>query len=136
MLSRNEEGARETLGAEVEIIEGDVVTDRGKVIEALEGVKAIVLAISAVKLKLFRRMKAIERDAVLMILEEAERAGISRLVALSGYEIREDILEELDLPLAFGEIKLEIEAAIRNSNFNWTILGCPPPFELFFAFLR
>ncbi len=35
-----------------------------------------------------------------------------------------------------GEIKLEIEKVINDSDFNWTILGCPPSFNLFFSFLR
>ncbi|MCK5703692.1 MAG: hypothetical protein KAI29_21190, partial [Cyclobacteriaceae bacterium] len=74
-------------------------------------------------------------DAVLMIMEEARKADISRLVYMSGYEIREQLLHELKIP-EFGEIKIEIESRISQSNFNWTILGDAPSFELFFAFIR
>jgi len=80
-------------------------------------------------------MKQIERDAVLMIMEEASKANISRLVYMSGYEMREQLLRDLKIP-EFGEIKIEIEGKITQSYFNWTILGDAPAFEMFFAFLN
>ena len=80
-------------------------------------------------------MKQIERDAVINIIKEAEKANISRLVYLSGYDSQKDFLEKYNI-LEVGEIKLEIEMIINDSNFNWTILGCPPSFALFFNFLK
>jgi uncharacterized protein YbjT (DUF2867 family) len=71
----------------------------------------------------------------LTIFAEAKNAGIDRVVYLSGYDMREDLLRELNL-LKFGEIKLEIERTLRESDFNWTILGCAPSMELLFAFVR
>ncbi|MBE9525202.1 MAG: NmrA family NAD(P)-binding protein, partial [Chloroflexi bacterium] len=50
-----------------------------------------------------------------------------------GYEMRKQLLDDLKIP-EFGEIKIEIEAKIRQSDFNWTILGDAPAFEMFFAF--
>jgi uncharacterized protein YbjT (DUF2867 family) len=134
VLSRNTQKAKNTLGEDVEIIEGDV-TCRDTVIRSLEDVKAILICLSAMSIKLIRRMKEIEQDAVLMIMEEAEKAKIDRLVYVSGYEIREDVLRKLNM-IKFGEVKLEIERKIRKSSFNWTILGAAASFELFFAFLR
>jgi uncharacterized protein YbjT (DUF2867 family) len=134
VLSRNSQKAKIILGEDVEIIEGDV-NCRDAVIRSLKGVKAILICLAAHTSKLIRRMKQIERDAVLMIMDEAHKANIDRLVYVSGYEIREDVLRKLNI-IKFGEIKLEIEKKIRESNFNWTILGDAPSFELFFAFLR
>ncbi len=134
VLSRNSQKAKLILDEDVEIIEGDV-TFRDTVIRSLNGVKAILICLAAHNIKLIKRMKEIERDAVLMIMDEAHKANIDRLVYLSGYDIREDVLRRLNI-IKFGEIKLKIEKNIRESNFNWTILGSAPPFELFFAFLR
>lgn len=80
-------------------------------------------------------MKAIERDAVLTIMEEAQKANISRLVYMSGYEMREQLLLDLKIP-EFGALKIEVEKRITESDFNWTILGDAPAFEMFFAFLN
>ncbi|MFQ5868749.1 MAG: SDR family oxidoreductase [Candidatus Zixiibacteriota bacterium] len=134
VLSRDSQKAKTILGEDVEIIEGDV-TCRDTVIRSLEGVKAILICLAAHTFRLIKRMKQIEGDAVLMIMDEAHKANIDRLVYLSGYEIREDFLRKLNM-INFGEIKLEIEEKIRESKFNWTILGCAVPFELFFGFLR
>jgi len=134
VLSRNSHYATNILGEDVEIIEGDV-TSRDIVIQSLKGVKAILICLSAMSSKLIRRMKQIERDAVLMIMDEAHKANINRLVYVSGYEMRKDVLKQLSI-IEFGEIKLEIEQKIRESDFNWTILGGAPTFEIFFAFLR
>jgi uncharacterized protein YbjT (DUF2867 family) len=85
--------------------------------------------------KLIGKMKEIERDAVLRIMEEAKRTNITRLIYMSGYEMRGPLLDRLKIP-EFGAIKIEIESAITKSDFNWTILGDAPSFEIFFAFLR
>ncbi|MFC1746911.1 SDR family oxidoreductase [Candidatus Neomarinimicrobiota bacterium] len=134
VLSRDAARARNVLGNAVDIIEGDVAS-RETIIECLRGVGAVIICLSAISRKLIRRMDEIERVAVLAIMEEAHKARISRLVYVSGYEIRKDVLEKLNI-LPFGAIKLEIEEKIRASDFNWTILGDAPSFELFFAFLR
>lgn len=134
VLSRNAEKARQTLGAEPEIIEGDI-TSRDAVIRTLNGARAVIIAISALSWKTVKQIKQIERDAVLMILDEAPKANVSRVVYLSGYEMRRDFLIKHNM-LEFGEIKLEIEATLAQSDFNWTILGEAPSMELFFAFLR
>ena len=134
VLSRNAIKAQEILGEKVEIIEGDV-SSKETVINTLQNVKAILICLSTANKKLIKRMKEIERDAVLMILDEAKKINICRVVYSSGYEMRPDVLENLNL-IKFGEIKLEIENTIRNSDFNWTILGYAPAFDLFFTFLR
>ncbi len=134
VMTRSAEKARQTLGEKVTIFEGDV-TNHSAIVNSLKGVKAIVLCLSAVTFKLIRKRRQIERDAVLDIMEEAEKAGIKRLVYFSGYEMRPEVLERLKIP-DFGAIMIEMENKIKTSSFNWTILGAPPSFEIFFAFLR
>jgi len=134
VLSRDWAKAKKILGEEVEIVEGDV-TDRNTIIKSLENVRAIIICLSAMSSQLIRKMKEIERDAVLNIMEEAQKLNISRLLYMSGYEMRAQLLRELKIP-EFGAIKIEIETAIQQSDFNWTILGDSPAFEIFFAFLR
>lgn len=134
VVSRNYKKAREKLGDKIEIIEGDV-TNRDFIVESLKDVKAIVICLSAGNRKQIKQMKQIERDAILTIIEEAKKAGIKRLVYMSGYEIRKQLLLDLNI-LEFGEIKLEIEEKISQSDLNWTILGNAPAFEIFFAFVR
>ena len=133
VLSRNEANARKILGDGAEIVEGNI-TLRRSVVEALEGVEAVVISVSAFTPKLIRKLKLVERDSVLVVLEEAQNAGIPRIVYLSGYELYPAIIEELDLE--FGRVKLEIEAALAQSGFNWTVLGEAPSMEVFFAMIR
>jgi uncharacterized protein YbjT (DUF2867 family) len=134
VVSRNYDSARKIVGDKVEIFQGDV-TNRETIVESLKNVNCIVICLSAMSNKLIRQMKQIERDAVISIMEEAKKANISRLVYMSGYEMREKLLNELSIP-EFGAIKIEIESRITQSGFNWTILGDAPAFELFFAFLK
>jgi uncharacterized protein YbjT (DUF2867 family) len=114
-------------------VEGDI-TWRKSVVEALEGARAVVISVSAFTPKLIRKLKLIERNSVLMVLEEAQNVGISRIVYLSGYELYPAIIKELDLE--FGRVKLEIETALAQSAFNWTVLGEAPSMEVFFAMIR
>ena len=79
VLSRNSNKAKEILGEKPEIVEGDI-TSRESVVESLKGTKAIVISVSAFSRKTIRKLKLIERDSVLMVLEEAKKAGISRIV--------------------------------------------------------
>ena len=134
VVSRNYDSAKKIVGEKVEIFQGDV-TNRETIIESLKNVSCIVICLSAMSNKLIGKMKQIERDAVLTILEEAERANISRLVYMSGYEMREQLLRELKIP-EFGAINIEIDSKIAQSHFNWTILGDAPAYEIFFAFVK
>lgn len=134
VLSRNTAKARELLGPVVEIVEGDV-TSRETARRVLAGSSGVVVSLSAANPGQFRQMKQIERDAVLMILEEMERAGISKLVYISVYDIREELLERLRIR-KLAAIKTEVEQRIKESGLAWTILGCPPSYELFFALFR
>jgi len=134
VLSRDRDKAEQILGDDVEIIQGDV-TDKQTIVDSLSNVTAIIICLSAMSNKLIRKMKQIERDAVLAIMEEAKKQNISRLIYMSGYEMRAQLLNELNIP-EFGEIKIELESLIAKSDFNWTILGDAPAFEIFFAFIR
>ena len=134
VVTRNSENAQNIVGDKVKLFQGDV-TEKGTIEKSLKNVGAIVICLSAMSNKLIRKMKEIERDAVLEIMEQAKKANISRLVYMSGYEMRKQLLDDLKIP-EFGEIKIEVEAKIRKSNFNWTILGDAPAFEMFFAFTK
>jgi uncharacterized protein YbjT (DUF2867 family) len=104
VLSRNVANARKILGDDAEIVEGDI-TSQESVAEALEGVKAIVIAVAAFTPKLIRKLKLIEQDSVLMTLDEARKAGVSRVVYISVYDIREDWLRELKIDFVSARIK-------------------------------
>ena len=134
VVTRNSVSAKKILSNKVEIFQGDI-TEKGIIAESLKNVSAIVICLSAMTNKLIRKMKEIEHDAVLEIMEEAKKANISRLVYMSGYEMREQLLLDLKIP-EFGEIKIKIEEEIKQSDFNWTILGDAPSLEIFFAFIR
>ena len=134
VVTRNADSAKKIVSDNVELFEGDV-TEKETISKSLKNVSAIVICLSAMSNKLIRKMKEIERDAVLEIMEEARKANISRLVYMSGYEMRKQLLDDLKIP-EFGEIKIEVEEQINQSDFNWTILGDAPAFEMFFAFLN
>jgi uncharacterized protein YbjT (DUF2867 family) len=134
VITRNSENARKIVGDKVELIQGDV-TEKGTIEKSLRNVGAIIICLSAMSNKLIRKMKEIERDAVLEIMEQAKKENISRLVYMSGYEMRKQLLDDLEIA-EFGEIKIEIEGKITQSDFNWTILGDAPAFEIFFSFLN
>jgi len=133
VLSRNLENAKKILGEKPEIIEGDI-TSKEKVIESLSGVKAIIFSISAFNKKTIKRIKEIERDSVLMALEEANRMDIPRIVYISSYDIDRDIIESSKLSV--GDIKIEIEEWLSKSDFNWTVIGVPPNIEIYFMMIR
>jgi uncharacterized protein YbjT (DUF2867 family) len=133
VLSRSAGRARQILGPEVELVEGDVAAVEA-VAAALRGVEALVISISAVSPGLIRRLWQIERDAVLAVLAEAGRAGVRRVVYISVYDVRADLARRLGIESA--GIKAEVEQALAGSAFNWTVLGAAPSMELFFAMIR
>jgi uncharacterized protein YbjT (DUF2867 family) len=137
VLSRNASKARMILGDDPEIVEGDI-TSSDSVIKALKGVSAVVLSISAITPKLIRKLKLIERDAVLKVLEKAEKAGITRIVYVSIYDIRIELPGDFDFELRrdIARAKLNVENALAASEFNWTVLGAPPSMEIFFRMIR
>ncbi len=135
VLSRKAANGRKVLGDGdgVEIVEGDIIS-QGSVVEALRGTQAVVISMSAFNPQSIRKLRLIERDSVLMALEEAQKAGISRVVYISVYDLREDLIKKLDLET--GRIKLEVENALVRSDFRWTVLGAAPSMEIFFSMIR
>jgi uncharacterized protein YbjT (DUF2867 family) len=129
--SRDAASAARLLGGGAEVVQGDV-RDPAFLAEAIGGMDSIVVALSASNPRQIRQRRAIERDAVLGIIGAAERAGPRRIVSFSGYAMREDSLDGLKLR-SLGSIMLEVEAALRESSLNWTVMGCAPSFELFFS---
>lgn len=137
VLSRNADNARKILGQVPEIVEGDI-TSRESIIEALNRVSAVIVSISAFAPRLIRKFRLIERDSILLVLAEAEKVGISRIVYISGYDNRQDISEYMQrvLGVEIAKIKPEVESALAGSNLNWTVLGAPPSMEIFFRMIR
>ena len=134
VLSRNAAAARALLGERVEVLGGDITAATSRE-QALAGVRAAVIAVSAFSRKAIRRRMAIERDGVLAVLEEAARVGVQRVVALSGYEMRLDFIERHRLH-EFARPMLDVQRALEASPLDWTILGCGVSMEIFFAMLR
>lgn len=134
VLTRNEERARELLGQEIDVVEGDVRSrdDRAR---ALAGISRIVISIAAMDRRLIRHRMQIERDTVLSLLNEAQRESPVRIVYLSGYEMREEFAHRLGL-LEFARPQLDVEEALSRSSLRWTVLGCAPSMEIFFAMMR
>ena len=134
VVSRNAVRAKQILGEKVEIIEGNV-TDHAVIEKSMADVDAVFIALSAVSPKLIRKLKAIEYDAPVAVIKAAEDRKVSRLVILSVYAIREDVLNKLRIP-EFASLKKDLEERVRESDLNWTILGCSPMQDIFFTFLR
>ncbi|UCG04581.1 MAG: NmrA family NAD(P)-binding protein [Candidatus Heimdallarchaeota archaeon] len=130
VLSRNMTKAREIIGEEPEILEGDI-TSNETVINALQGVSAIIICVSAFNKKNIRKFKLIERDSVLIVLYEAEKIGIKRIVYISVYG-----KPDVNVDISQGRIKREIEDKLEQTSFNYTILGAPPSMEIFFSMIR
>jgi len=134
ILTRNPDKARELLGDSVELVFGDVLS-KECIINTLKDASAVIICLSAFTPKLIRQLHAIEQQAVLKIIDEMVKQRIDRLVFLSVYDIREDLLDRLSVR-KLAEVKIASEKYIKSSNLNWTILGCPPSYELFFALLQ
>jgi uncharacterized protein YbjT (DUF2867 family) len=135
VLSRNPQNAARLLGEQVEILSGDI-TSREDVRASLAGVDRLVISVSAFSARLISRLKEIERDAVLEVLQQAHTQGVNRVVYLSVYDIRSEIVDRAGDKYQTAKIKREIESALTRSDFNWTVLGMPPSMELFFALIR
>jgi uncharacterized protein YbjT (DUF2867 family) len=134
VLSRNKESAVSALGQGVQVMEGDI-TNRESVQRAVEGARAIVVAVSAIAPKTIRRIERIEVDSVLALFDTAAELGVSRVVYLSAYELDEDLVEDLKIE-KLARIKRAVEAALKETSLDWTVLGCPPTMALYARFLR
>ncbi len=135
VLSRNINEAREILGEQVELVEGDVL-DAYSINSILDCARAVIICLSASSnRKQFRKVFKIEQEAVLRILDKCQECKIDRVIYTSGYEMKTEILRQLGIE-KFNKIKLVIESRISEMDLNWTILGLPPSYELFFALLR
>ena len=133
VFTRDKVRAELRLGSEPEYFEGNVL-DNNSIQNSLENVKAIIISLSAMHPKLIRKQKEIEHDAVMVILDEAEKQSINRIVYLSIYDMDIELIEKLKLEV--GHFKMSIEKRLANSNLDWTVLGCPPSFEIFTTFTR
>ncbi|MCL5108718.1 MAG: NAD(P)H-binding protein [Chloroflexi bacterium] len=133
VLTRNAGSARRLLGEAPELVEGDI-TDPPARRAALQGMDALVIAVSAMSPRLVRKTKEIEGDAVQALLAEGAQQSVRRVVYLSVYEVKEEISERVDL--ASGDAKVRVERALARSGLSWTVLGCAPSMQIFFAMIR
>ena len=134
VFTRDVKRAKLKLGLKPEFFEGDVL-DQTSILNSLENVRAIIISLSAMHPKLIRKQKEIEHDAVMTILNEAEKKNIKRIVFISIYDIQKELIEKLKLDVGF--LKIAIEERLANSEFfNWTVLGCPPSYIIFTRFTR
>jgi len=133
VLTRRPEAARALLGDGPEIHTGDLC-DPDPDPALLAEVRGIVVAVSAMALRTFRRAREIEHDAVLAFLRHARAAGIRRVVLISVYDIDLDVATRLEIE--GGSIKHDLEHALRDMDLDWTVLGQPPSMDLFFALIR
>jgi len=133
LLSRDAARARAVVGAGPELVEGDL-TRPDDVARALEGARSLVVCVSAFSRKLYRRFWEIEHDAVLAALVQAKQLGVTRVIYLSAYALDDAVIERFNMES--GRLKRAVEAALRDSSLDWTVLGCPPSMEIFFSFTR
>ena len=136
VLTRNPDNAKKLFDDQVEIMAGDI-TDTDSTKKALTGVRALIISVSAFSPKLIRRLREIEYDSVLRVLQEAQQAGVERVIYISVYDIRKEALAKVNKQFASLALdKQAIEDYLAHSTFNWTVLGAPPSMDMFFAFIR
>jgi uncharacterized protein YbjT (DUF2867 family) len=133
VVTRNPEKAKKLLGEKPIIVKGDI-TDEESLPNFLKETKGIIIAVSGFSRKTIRQIEEIEKDSVLRILEEAKKAGITRVVFISVYDYNEELVNELKIPQA--KIKQDVEQYLKNSDFNWTVLGAAPSIEIFLRMIR
>jgi uncharacterized protein YbjT (DUF2867 family) len=133
-LTRNINRARGILGDKIFLVEGSV-EDRAKVHETLEGAQSVVVCLSGMDWKQVKKIEKIEVGGLTTIMYEAAGLNINRLVFISVFDIDRDFTEK-QKSTSLADTKQASENMIRQSGFNWTILGCPPSHELFFRLLR
>lgn len=138
VMTRNPTKAREILGADAgpEIIQGDLLY-KESIEKALtdNDVGAILISIASIGWRASRQRMVVDRDAVIQVLAAAERSGISRVVYVSGYDVQEEFVRGLGIE-DIARPMLDVQMALKESNLNWTVLGCPPSMELFFSMIR
>ncbi|HTI93496.1 MAG TPA: SDR family oxidoreductase [Puia sp.] len=115
------------------IIEGDVM-DRKKVSEVLQGQEAVIECLGTAK---SNRPTTLVSDATRIIVEEMERLGVKRLLAMSNVGTGNSIghnpwyFTKFILPFFMKWLKVVIddknrmEPIIMNSHLNWTIVRFP-----------
>jgi uncharacterized protein YbjT (DUF2867 family) len=132
VMSRNKEKAQELLGkhSTLEVFEGNIL-EKESISKCLVGIHAIIISISAFNRKTIRKLRLIEHDGVLNLLQEASELNIKRIVYVSVYE-----KPSSEIKMLTGIIKREVEEALEKSSFDYTILGAPPSIEIFFSLIR
>ena len=134
VLTRSVARARGLIPETVELREGDLES-RDAVARALDGVDRVVVAVSAFTRDQIRKMVAVERDAVIAALDQAEAAGIKRVVYVSVFDVQPRQMPHQVRP-DIGTVKQDVEAYLKSSGFDWTVLGAPPSMDLFFAMVH
>lgn len=136
VLTRDPVRSRHLFDERVELVEGDI-TDPASVRQALNGIGTIIISVSAFAPKLIRRLREIEYEAVLDVIKAAGEQGVERVIYISVYDIRDEVLDKVNRQFAsIARYKKAVEEYLAHSSFNWTVLGAPPAMDMFFAFIR
>jgi len=124
VLSRSADRARERLGSEVEVIEGDV-RDRESLAGVADGVDAVISAVGTRTYFGANGGAMVDAAGARNVAAEAARAGVGQLVLLSafGLDRRSVFLSAFSLALnRYFHWKAEAERAVRESGVPYTIV--------------
>ncbi len=129
----NRSAAEKSSHKKIDIIEGDIL-NFSLADEILTGIRGIIICLSAFNKAQIHKMKEIEYDGVVNLLNKAKEKNINRIVYISVYDINLPMAKRLQL--VPGLIKNKTETYLKTSSFNWTILGVPASMDVFFTMIR
>ena len=112
----------EELGAEVRILDIEQ-QDADAFAEAFAGCDAVVFAAGGGPDGNIERKRTVDLEGSLKSIDGCGRAGISRFVQISAISV-DDPLPEDTAPVwrAYAEAKRDADAALRESDLDWTIV--------------
>ena len=127
-LARDEQRAREALGANVEVARGDV-TRRDTLAVAMRSVKHVIFTAGVTKRPAAQRdIVAVEYDGVRNALSSARDAGVTgRFLYMTAIGVTRHSIESIVLNLIKGRTlvwRRRAEEEIRRSGVDYTIIRC------------
>ncbi len=114
--------ALEALGAEVRMLDIEQASAAGFA-AVFEGCDAVVFAAGGGPDGDVARKRSVDLQGSLKTIEGAGRAGIRRMVQISAIGVDDPLPEDTDeVWRAYVEAKRDADAALRESDLDWTIL--------------
>ena len=114
LLVRNSEEIKGPLGDDVEIVEGDV-TNASSLAGKLDGCEAVIHLVAIINESGDQTFDRVIRQGTVNIVDEAKRAGVSRILHMSALGTRND------KAFPYFEAKYQAEQAVKGSGIPWTI---------------